>query len=184
MPEILEAVSNVMKTLIDDEPKPPLNTVEVSDCWLYLAFLENAVGPSQIALNTTTDEELSSALHEELNLIEMQLKELKQFMINEGVPLPTASVQKPKCESNEIPPGAKHTDQEIANELSLKIATATVSCASIAAQSIRNDVALMFTRFLGQKLTYGSNLKTLMRNRGWILIPPSYVPPGLPHETH
>lgn len=184
MPEIFEAVSNVMKTLIDDKPKPPLNTLEVSNCWLYLAFLENAIGPSQIALNTTTDEELSSALHEELNLIEMQLKELKEFMINEGVPLPTASVEKPKCEPNEIPPGAKQTDQEIANELSLKIASATVSCAENAASAIRNDVAVMFTKFLGQKLTYGASLKKLMRKRGWILIPPYYTPPGLPHETH
>lgn len=184
MPEILEAVSSVMKTLIDDEPRPPLNTVEVSNCWLYLAFLENAVGPSQSALNMTTDKDLSSALHEELNLVEKQLKELKKFMINEGVPLPTASVQKPKCESIEIPPGVKQTDQEIANELSLKIATATVTCAGNAASAIRNDVALMFTRFLGQKLTYGANLKTLMRKRGWLLIPPSYAASGLPHETH
>jgi hypothetical protein len=109
----------------------------------------------------------------------MQLKELKEFLINEGVPLPPAAVQKPKCESNEIPPGVKETDQEIANQLSIKIASATVACAGNAASAIRNDVSLMFTKFLSQKLTYGANLKTLMRKRGWILISPSYVPLGL-----
>lgn len=182
MPELMEAVSSVFKTLVDNEPKPPLTVVEVSNCWLYLAFLQDALGVSEGALNTTTDKDLSDCIHEEIHLVQSQMKILRQFLIDEGVPLPTGAEQKPKSQASDIPPGVKKTDYEIANELSLKIATATVTCATCVTESIRDDVGLMFSKFLSQKIAYGASLKTILRDRGWIKIPPYYTPSGTPNQ--
>ncbi|ARU60677.1 hypothetical protein CBW65_05950 [Tumebacillus avium] len=182
MSDIMEAVTNVLKSLIDDEPKPPLHVLEVGNCWAYLAYLGDAVTVSQQALNMTTDEDLSGAIHEELKLIEMQKSKLQAFMIDEGIPLPPMTEQVPKCRQDEIPLGVKQTDYEIANALSLKISLSIVACAKAISEAVRVDYGIMFTQFLGQKIVYGTNLRTMMKKRGWLKIPPYYVPPGRPQN--
>jgi hypothetical protein len=107
---------------------------------------------------------------------------LKSFMVNEGIPLSQASESKPKSNPNNVPLGAKMTDEEIANFVSVKIATNIVLCATNMSQSIRNDIALIWARFQSEKMVLGMELKTAMRKRGWIKVPPYYYPPGAPNN--
>lgn len=182
---IFEAVTDLMKTLIDDEPKTPLHVGEAMTCWTYLTLLEEEKANVQIGLNTTMDIELLDALNASMNLASAQSQELRDFMLQEGVPLPPVSEIKPKSEPNSVPMGVKLTDDEIANALSIKFAANFMTCAAGAVDSVRNDVGIMFVKFQGEKLKFGASLKTLMRKRGWIKIPPYYVPNGLPTpESH
>jgi len=38
----------------------------------------------------------------------------------------------------------------------------------------------MWAGFIMEHTKFGAELKTKMRERGWIKIPPQYFPPGLP----
>jgi len=180
MPDLLEAVKNVVQSFTDDEPKPPLHIGEAMSCWLHLAAMAEATAYEQAALNNTTDPELRKSLHEVVKMCDSQITRLRDFMVQEGVPSPPVSEPKPKSDASAVPLGVKLTDDEIANGVSIKMVAAVVSCATAASQSIRNDVGLMWIDFLQQHLTYGMNLKTLMRKRGWLKVPPSYHPPGSP----
>ncbi|TCP57591.1 uncharacterized protein DUF3231 [Tumebacillus sp. BK434] len=182
MADIMEAVANALKALIDDDPKPPLHVLEVGNCWAYLAYLGDALSVSQQALNMTSDEDLSSAIHEELELVEIQKSKLQAFMIDEGIPLPPMLEQVPKCRQEDIPPGVKQTDYEIANALSLKIAFSIIACAKAISEAVRVDFGIMFTQFLGQKIVYGTTLRAVMKQRGWLKVPPAYNPPGRPQD--
>jgi hypothetical protein len=182
MTSVFEAIIDVMKTFIDDEPKPPLHIGEAMTCWTYLTMLEEEIANVQIGLNTTTDNELLDALHGSMELARAQSKELRDLMIQEGVTLPPVSEIKPKSEPNSVPMGVKLTDDEIANALSIKVVANYMMCATGAVQSVRNDVGMMFVKFQAEKLKFGASLKTLMRKRGWIKIPPYYVPNGLPTQ--
>lgn len=182
MADIMEAVTSILKSLVDDEPKPPLHVLEVGNCWAYLAYLGDALTVSQQALNMTTDSDLSSAIHEELKLIEIQKSKLQAYMIEEGIPLPPMTEQAPKCRQEDIPLGVKQTDYEIANALSLKITFSIVACAKAISEAVRVDYGIMFTQFLGQKIVYGTTYRTLMKKRGWLKVPPSYNPPGRPQD--
>lgn len=101
-------------------------------------------------------------------------------MVEEGIPLSKTSETRPKSDPNSIPLGAKMTDDEIANFISIKIATNIVMCATNMSQSIRNDMGLMWARFQAEKMVFGMELKTAMRKRGWLKVPPYYYPPGAP----
>lgn len=180
MSSVFEAVADVMKTLIDNEPKPPLHIGEAMTCWTYLTMLEEEIANVQIGINTTTDNELLGALQASMELAKAQSKVLRDFMLLEGVTLPPVSEKKPNSEPNSVPMGVKLTDDEIANALSVKLVANYMMCAAGAVQSVRNDVGLMFVKFQAEKLKFGASLKTLMRKRGWIKIPPYYVPNGLP----
>lgn len=176
----IEALLKVFHSLFDDDPKPSLHVGEVMSCWTYLTVLEETVALEQIGINTTEDTELKNFLHKTLGAASSQGTRLKDFLQQEGVPFPPAAEPKPLSEPRSIPLGAKMTDSEIANAVGVKLAASTTLCASSAAQSVRNDVGMMFFEFQTEAMRYGTILKSIMKKRGWIKIPPYYHPPGQP----
>lgn len=179
----LEAILDTIKTMFDNEPKSPLHVGEVMSLWTMLTIFEEAHSIYIAALNMTTDDELIHALKEAKKASKQDIKELREFLKKEGVPLPLASAEKPNSEPNDVPLGVKLTDYEIANAVSAKIATNVAFCGASMAQSIRNDVGMLFLKYQMEMITYGASLKTLMRKRGWIKVPPYYYPPGMPKNV-
>lgn len=184
MPNPFEAVWNTLKTSIDNtnEPKSPLHVIEVGDCWKYLTMMEEFIRYEEIGLNTTTDDEVKEMLTDVVRLCESQVKVLSQFMKKEGIPLPDVTSSKPNSNSKEIPLGVKLTDDEIANGVAFKLITTMQACAKAQADVIRNDIGITWLGFYSEWVTFGTTLKTLMRKRGWIKIPPYYYPPGSPEQ--
>ncbi|MGM0877783.1 MAG: DUF3231 family protein [Bacillota bacterium] len=178
MVNILESVIDAIKSITVQDENQPLHVGEVMSCWIYLAGLELAKVSVQTAINTTTDEELKAILEEDMKLGNSQRNRLHDFMIKEGITLPPAPEDMPISDSNGIPLGVKLTDDVIANELSLKIISLIMRAAGAASESIRTDVSLLFIQFQAEKIAFGTRLKHLMRKRGWIKVPPFYVPPG------
>jgi hypothetical protein len=179
MANLLGNLVDYIRTTFDNEPKSPPNIGEAYGCWIYYSALAEEIPAIEVGLNTTTDDELIQLLNEGMSLGNSQLKQLKAFMINEGIPLSRSSENKPKSDPNSIPLGVKTTDYEIANFLSIKVATNIIMCGNNISQSIRSDIGLMWMEFLVEKAQYGFKLKTAMRKRGWVKVPPFYYPPGI-----
>ncbi|WP_274364777.1 DUF3231 family protein [Paenibacillus thermotolerans] len=171
---------DTIKSMLTEADKQPMHIGETNTCWIYLAGLQLAKASVQIALNTTKDDELSNILNEDLQLNFKQQETLKDLLIREGIPLPPGHEDMPKSNAESIPLGAKMTDEIIANELSIKITSLIMCAAGGACESVRTDLGAMFAQFLGEKMLLGTRLKQLMRYRGWIKVPPFYVPPGAP----
>nr|WP_275899606.1 DUF3231 family protein [Bacillus piscicola] len=180
----MEAVWNVFKTQIDntDEPKAPLHVIEVGDLWKYVTSVEEFIRYEEVGLNTTTDDEVTEMLNDIVKTCESQVKRVSQFMREEGIPLPDVTSAKPKSSPNDIPLGVKLTDNEITNGVAFKLITCLKLCAKSQGDAIRNDISIMWLQFYAEWVTIGATLKTLMRKRGWLKVPPYYYPPGLPSE--
>jgi len=178
MVNIIETIMDAMKSLTVQDEDQPLHVGEVMACWIYLAGLELAKVSVQAGINTTTDDELKAILEEDMKLGTSQRERLHDFMIKEGITIPPAPEEMPKSDPNSIPLGVKLTDDVIANELSLKIISLIMRAAGAASESIRTDVGLMFIQFQAEKYAFATRLKHLMRKRGWIKVPPFYVPRG------
>jgi hypothetical protein len=178
MVSILESAITTIKSLTDEEKPQPLHVGEVMACWVYLAGLEIAKVTVQAGINTTNDEELKTMLKEDMELNHGQRERLYDFMLKEGITLPPAHENMPHAEPNSIPLGVKLTDDLLANELSLKIVTLIIRAAGANAESIRTDFGLMFLHFQAEKVIFGAKLKQLMIKRGWIKVPPLFIPPG------
>jgi hypothetical protein len=111
-----------------------------------------------------------------------QAKQLEDFMIREGIPLPELPSPKPHSNRNEVPLGVKSTDDEITNGVSIKVATAIINTAAGQAQSVRHDFGQMMLTLQLEMIAFGSTLKRLMSKRGWLRVPPYYNPPGAPEN--
>ncbi|MFZ4453905.1 DUF3231 family protein [Salibacterium aidingense] len=179
-----EAAWNVLKTSMDNanETKGPLHVIEVGDCWKYITLVEEFIRYEESGLNTTTDDEVREMLTDIIKLCESHVKKLSKFMKEEGLPLPDVTSSKPNSEPNEIPLGVKLTDDEITNGVAFKLVTSLQACAKGQADAIRNDIGMIWLEFYMDWVTIGANLKTLMKKRGWLKVPPYYYPPGSPKK--
>ncbi|WP_226656078.1 DUF3231 family protein [Guptibacillus hwajinpoensis] len=182
MKSILKSMLGILQSHTDNEPKPPLHVGEVMNCWTTFAIFKEAQVFYRMALNTTDDEQLKKKTQEIFDASVKDQNKLKHFLIKEGVPLPPTSEAKPDSSSETIPMGVKLTDDEIANGISLKLASVNILCATTVSQSIRTDVGLMFLEFQTHILLFASDFKTLMEKRGWLKSPPPYLPPGAPTQ--
>ncbi|MGM0847063.1 MAG: DUF3231 family protein [Bacillota bacterium] len=181
-----EAAWNALKTKVDstDEPKAPLHVIEAGDCWKYITLMEEFIRYEEIGLNTTVDDEVKEMLTDMVKVCESQVEKLSLFMKKEGIPLPDVTSSKPESQPNSIPLGVKLTDDEITNGIAFKLVTSMMASAKGQADSVRNDVGLMWFGFYTEWTNFGTTLKTLMRKRGWLKVPPYYYPPGMPRDTH
>ncbi len=180
MPNPFEAVWNTLKTVVDQEPKAPLHVGEVMSMWTYLTVINEAINYEELGLNTTSDNDVKDLLTDAKKLCESQSERLSKFLEKEGISLPPREQKKPVSDPNDIPLGVKLTDEEIANGVSLKIATAATECVLANSQSIRTDVGMIWTELYTEMLVFGTNTKVLLRKRGWLKVPPYYYPPGMP----
>ena len=85
VPDILQAVTNVVQSFIDDEPKSPLHIGEAMACWTMLATIVETQVQTEAGINSTTDPELSKALHEAVKMFKSQKERLTEFMLLEGI---------------------------------------------------------------------------------------------------
>ncbi|MBS4174910.1 DUF3231 family protein [Bacillus sp. FJAT-49736] len=180
MTNLFESALNHFQTLIDRENKNPLHVGEVTNLWVLLTMIEEGICIYQIGLNTTTDADLIHAFINGEQSSKDIAQQLRAFFKKEGVPLPETSEEKPKSDPNSIPLGVKHTDEELANLVSVKVAAQITLLGQTLAMAVRSDVCELLLKIQYEILKYGASFKTLMRKRGWIKVPPYYYPPGAP----
>lgn len=182
MPDVVQAVNNILQSFADDEPKPPLHVGEVMSCWSYLSELGDEQVHSEAGVNSTSDPELKKAFQEVVEMFRSQKERMMAFLLAEGVPVPSLSESKPKSNPNDIPLGVKLSDDELANSLNIKIVILNTYCANALIESDRHDVTLIWIEYLQEYMTFGATLKELVKRRGWLKVPPYYYAPGAPNK--
>ncbi|MFD4932904.1 DUF3231 family protein [Peribacillus butanolivorans] len=169
-----EVLYDTFKPFLDGEKKP-LNTLEVSNIWLYAGMGENTLRLEEIWINTIQDNELREKVKNVFLVHKEIVTELKEFLVKEGVPLPNPSAPKPIGDYQGIPEGAKYTDQEVANSLSSNLLIAMTFGMRVITESIRADVGFMLSKFLMKHISVAIPLKQLMLERDWIQEAPPYI---------
>lgn len=178
MTNIWEAAKGVITLYTDDEPKGPLHIGEVMNLWTYHTMLSEINRFVEMSLNTTTDDELIEALKKSFAACDKQIREIEKLFRDEGIPIPPTDERKPHTNPDAVPLGAKMSDDEIANGISVKQVSSLILCATGLAQSIRADIGSMWFQFFLSRVEYGAYFKPLLRKRGWLKVPPYYYPTG------
>lgn len=182
MTRAIEAVTELIKSLFDEDSKPALHIGEAMNLWIAITAFQEARSLYYAGLNTTTDKDLKHVLRNAIEATKADYNLLKDFMMKEGIPIPAVSEEKPNSDPSAVPEGVKLTDDEIANLISVKVAASINFCAQAITQSVRSDVGILFFQIQVELMKFSIPLKNLMKNRGWLKKPPSYHPPGVPDK--
>ncbi|WP_078382190.1 DUF3231 family protein [Sutcliffiella halmapala] len=182
MTKALETISAILKNFIDEEPKIPLHVGEVMDLWTAFVAFHEAHTLYQIAQNTTVDPDLKHVIDNALEGSKSDTKLIEDFLLKEGVPLPLVNPDKPDSRAMSVPEGVRLNDDEIANLISVKVAASITFCAQAMSKTVRSDVGIMFFQVQVELMKFAAPLKNLMKERGWLRIPPEYKTPGQPYK--
>ena len=165
-----------MGVLSGNPQNEPLHYGEVFDIWSYLLAAQGAVAGHQVFMNHTGDEDLKKFLE---NLIEndmtSEIDELKALLKVNGVALPPAPPEKAVASIEDIPPGARINDAEIAATVSAGLAAGLVTCSQVMGKCLREDVGMLFGKFHMKKAQAGVTLLRLSKKKGWVVPPPLHV---------
>lgn len=165
-----------MGVLSGNPQNEPLHYGEVFDIWSYLLAAQGAVAGHQVFMNHTGDEDLKKFLE---NLIEndmtSEIDELKALLKVNGVALPPAPPERPVASIEDIPPGARINDAEIAAAVSVGLAAGLVTCSQVMGKCLREDVGMLFGQFHIKKAQAGVTLLRLSKKKGWVVPPPLHV---------
>lgn len=171
---IFEVIKDAFSPFLDGE-KPDLHVGEVMNLWFYLHGTEQTLRYDQNALNIAQDKELKAKLVDLIETVHKpMIKDLNEFFLKEGLPLPTLGAEKVIGEYKGLPEGAKLTDDEIANLVAYNLVVGITYAARGITESVRSDVGYMFTKYQMMKITYSLTFKTLMQDKGWLKVPPAY----------
>ncbi len=165
-----------MGILSGNPQNEPLHYGEVFDIWSALLTVQGAIAGYQVYINHTGDEDLKKFLE---NLIENDMnseaEELKTLLKVNGIALPPAPPERPVASIEDIPPGARINDAEIAAAVSAGLAAGLVTCSQVMGKCLREDVGMLFGQFHMKKAQAGVALLRLSKKKGWVVLPPLHV---------
>lgn len=163
--------------ILSGNPKhEPMHYGEVFGVWSYLSGLKSAVAGYQTFMNHVGDEDLRGFIEDNVkNVVKPQIEQLEDLLKANGIGLPPAPPEKPQASLESIPVGARFSDPEISTTLSKNMAEGLVACSQIIGQSVREDIAMMFSQFHATKVQYAGRLLRLNKEKGWLIPPPLHV---------
>lgn len=150
----------------------PMHYGEVFGTWSYLLAAKGTVAGYQTYYNHAGDEELKKMLEDAVRAGQDEIKQIEALLKVNGVGLPPTPPERPDAHTEDIPVGAKFSDQEISASLSAKISAGLVACSTIIGQSLREDIAMMFGQFHMQKAALGAKVLRMNKEKGWLVLPP------------
>lgn len=178
---------NVIQSLLKSAQQPPqsLHSGEVFALWTLYTGAAESRAICMLMINHTNDTALKEEIeHFIADVEEPLIKKLKQLLAHEGIGIPPTTGDKPRANEAAIPAGAKMTDTEIANLLVIKLGGLLNICHQGILQALRDDVGVLLLGTYQHLVTQAFTLKTLMREHGWLRIPPSFpVPLQTPANT-
>lgn len=154
----------------------PLHSGEVFHLWTYLYHSKELLVTMQVLVNHTGDNDLKVYLEDLLeNGFTQEEQQVEAILKETGIRLPPAPPDRPNVEVQDIPAGARFNDPEIASMVKKELMAGKISCSYVMGTAIREDIRTMFGEFHTQKEEYEGKLLKIMKEKGWLVLPPINV---------
>lgn len=161
-----------MGVLSGNPKKQPLHYGEVFSLWSFLAAAKGNYAAYQTFINHTGDKELKNLLEDLNRVMKQEMESVEEILKINGIALPPSPPERSLADIEDIPSGAKFSDQEISAVVSANIAAGLIACSTIMGQSLREDIAMLFGQFHMNKAQVGAKALRLTKEKGWIILPP------------
>jgi len=169
---------NVLQTIFQAVAKPPiqLHAGEAFGLWTYYEAVAETRSICLVLINHTEDRDLRELVeHFADDVLQPQLRQVKEKMLHDGVELPLVTPDKPRANPQQIPVGARLVDEQTANMLVVKVQGLLLFCHEGLSRSLREDLGAMYYAFQSHVLAQGASLAALMSQRGWLRRPPFFA---------
>lgn len=161
-----------MGILSGNQKDEPLHYGEVFDLWSASTLAKGLISSYRLLKNHCGDKDLRKILEDVINQAELEVSELDTILINNGIVPSPKLPERPEVSLEEIPLGARFSDQEIAAMVSVDTAAGLVACSQTIGKSIREDIAALIMKYHATKAAIGLKVLRLTKEKGWLMPPP------------
>jgi hypothetical protein len=162
--------------ILDGNPKEePMHYGEIHGVWHYTYKEKGCLSAYQAFKYHAGDNDLKEILDDAIKSSRHQIKECDTILTENGVAPPPTLPDRPEAKLEEIPVGARFTDQEIAATLGHDMAIGLVKCSSVMGKSTREDIGAHFAKYHAEKAALGLRVLRLSKEKGWLIPPPLKV---------
>lgn len=162
--------------ILSGNPKDePLHYGETYDVWAFSMKAKGCISVYRAYHYHAGDKDLKNILGDLINQAELEEKECDQILINNGIAPSPNLPDRPEAKLEEIPVGARLTDQEITSMIAADTAASMVVCSQIMGKSIREDIGALFGKYHLTKAALGLKILEMSKEKGWLVPPPLHV---------
>jgi len=162
--------------ILSGNPKDePLHYGEINDIWLFSMKAKGCVSALRVYQNHAGDKDLKKILGDLIDQAELEASECDTILTHNGItPSPTLP-ERPEVKLEDIPAGARFSDQEIAQMIAAETSLGLVACSKTMGMSIREDVGALFAKYHATKAATGLKILKMSKDKGWLIPPPLQV---------
>ena len=165
-----------MGILSGNPKKEPLHYGEVYGLYVQLTAAKAALDGYQVYYNHTGDKDLKEFIKDVINnSIKPSIEDVEQVLVANDIAVPPTPAERPAVDVEQIPPGARLLDAQVAVAIARDIATGLSAMSTLIGQCIREDIALMLTQQSAKSLKDGAKLLKIMKEKGWLVPPPLHM---------
>ncbi|MFB9329173.1 DUF3231 family protein [Paenibacillus aurantiacus] len=162
--------------VLSGNPKDePLHYGEIFAIWQASTTAKGCVSAYSALKFHTGDKELREILEEGIRQAQLEISELDEILIGNGITPAPKLPERPQAKLEEIPVGARFADQEIAPMVSADLAAGLVAASTVMGMSVREDVGALFGKYHATKAALGVKLLRLSKEKGWLIPPPLQI---------
>jgi hypothetical protein len=161
-----------MGILDGNQKNEPMHFGEIHGVW-HSSFTEKGcLSAYQVFMFHAGDNDLKGILQDAIKSSKNMIEECDTLLIANGVAPAPILPERPDAKLEEIPVGARFTDQEIAATLAHDMAAGLVKCSGIMGISTREDIGARFAKYHTNKADLGLRILRLSKEKGWLIPPP------------
>ncbi|MNB94579.1 hypothetical protein D3C75_417340 [compost metagenome] len=162
-----------MTGILGGNPKEePMHYGEIFSVWEASMIAKGALSCYRAYLNHAGDTDLKKVLGAMIDQAELEISECDSLLVEQGIASAPVLPNRPEAKLEDIPVGARFTDQEIAAKLAADNAVGLVACSQAMGQSIREDVGALFAKYHLTRAAIGLKILHLNKKKGWLIPPP------------
>ncbi|WP_240420013.1 DUF3231 family protein [Paenibacillus periandrae] len=162
--------------ILSGNPKDePLHYGEIYDVWQFSMTAKGCVSKNRAFQNHAGDYDLKKILAAIIDQAELEISECDTILTHNGITPSPSLPTRPEVKVEEIPVGARFTDQEIAAIIAVDTAAGLVACSQVMGKSIREDVGALFAKYHATKASLGLKILEMSKEKGWLVPPPLQV---------
>jgi len=162
--------------ILGNDPKQnPMHYGEIFDVWSFSAKAKFAISCYQAFLNHAGDADLKDLLRTMIHQEKQAIEECDALILDNGLAPAPVLPERPVVKSEEIPVGARFSDQEIAAALAADASLGLAACSQVMGMCTREDIAALFGKFHANKAAISARILKLNKEKGWLIPPPLHV---------
>jgi len=162
--------------ILGGNPKDePLHYGEVYNIWQFSTAAKGCISANRLYNYHAGDKDLKEIIEDVINQAELEVSECDSILNANGIVASPTLPERPEAKLEEIPVGARFSDQELSVIIAADLAAGLVGCSSIIGTSIREDVGALFAKYHATKAALGLKILRLSKEKGWLIPPPLHI---------